>query len=432
MENKIRVFLAKNYDLVVGDTFQLFFRGVVEVPNPYCYSIVTLCEVGKSFPRYFEYTPQKVGKHTLTISVYNAEKTLLGTATTTLNVVSAKAPKTNANVLCLGDSLTQGGVWVKEVNRRISATDGEPEGNGIENVKFIGSMKKDGVGFEGHGGWTWKSYVSDKVGSIWIQAPNDKTEKDQHSLWLDEYGSIWQIETLQVDYLKLNRYKDHDGKRPEKGVLTHYKNAVDTSPIEFFSSSNGDVNPFLDTENKTLSVKKYLESLGENSLDVVYILLGANGLMRQCAMNKSRREYCQTIIKREVKELLDLLLKDIPTVKIKIMAMPMPSVNGGMGSNYGAELPFADLYDIITYGTELNTAYQEICSEDKYKGSVEFIHLAGQFDSEYNYPFTLKKVNSRSQSTERLDTNARHPSVDGQMQIADAVYRNLIKELGNF
>ncbi len=429
MNSKIRVFLAKSYDLVVGDTFQLFYRGVIEAPNPYCYSIVTQCEKGKAFPRYYEYTPQEEGKHTLTISVYDAEKTLLGSATTTLNVVSAKAPMKKVNVLCLGDSLTQGGTWVQEVNRRICKVDGTPEGNGFSNVNFIGSMKKGDVGFEGHGGWTWNSYVSDKVGSIWIQAPNNKTEKDQHSLWLDEFGSIWQIETLQVDYLKLNRYKDHEGKRPEKGILTHYKNAVDTSPIEFFSSSNGDVSPFLDTKTKALSVKKYLESLSEESVDVVYIILGANGLMRQCAMNKSRREYCQTIIKQEVKELLNLLIKDIPNVKIKIMAMPIPSVNGGMGSNYGAEPPFNDLYDIITYATELNVAYQEICLEDAYKNYVEFIHLAGQFDSEYNYPNALKPVNTRSQTTERVDTNALHPNIDGQMQIADAVYRNLIKEI---
>ncbi len=429
MDSKIRVFLAKSYDLVVGDTFQLFYRSVIEAPNPYSYSIVALCEKGKAFPRYFEYTPQEEGKHTLTISVYNAEKTLLGSATTVLNVVSAKAPKNKVNVLCLGDSLTQGGAWVQEVNRRISKTDGTPEGNGFEGVNFIGSMKKDDVGFEGHGGWTWNSYVSDKVGSIWIQAPNNKTEKDQHSLWKDEFGSIWQIETLQVDYLKLNRYKDHEGKRPEKGVLTHYKNAVDTSPIEFFSSSNGDVSPFLDTKTKTLSVKKYLESLGEERVDVVYILLGANGLMRQCAMNKSRREYCQTVIKQEVKEVLDLLIREIPSVKIKIMAMPLPSVSGGMGNNYGAEPPFNDLYDIINYTNELNVAYEEICFEQSYKNSVEFIHLAGQFDCEYNYPNTLKPVNSRSQTTERIDTNACHPNFDGQMQIADAVYRNLIKEI---
>ncbi len=429
MDSKVRVFLAKKYDLVVGDTFQLFYKSVIEAPNPYCYSIVVTCEKGKAFPRYYEYTPQEEGSHKLTVSVYNAERKLLGCAETTLNVVTAKAPNKPISVLCMGDSLTQGGAWVAEVNRRISQTGGTPEGNGFNGVKFVGSCSKLGVSFEGYGGWTWNSYVSDKVGAIWIQAPNNKTEKDQHSLWQDSNGYIWQIETLQVDYLKLNRYKEHNGPLPEPGFLTHYKNAVDTNPIEFFSASNGNASPFLDTESKSLNVKTYLDKIGEKTIDVVYILLGANGLMRQCAMNKSRREYCQTDIKREVKKVLDLLIRDLPNVKIKIMAMPIPSVNGGMGNNYGAEPPFNDLYDIVTYTTELNVAYEEISLEETYKNSVEFIHLTGQFDCEYNYPNTLRPVNSRSQTMERVDTNAVHPNADGQMQIADAVYRNLIKEL---
>ena len=62
MAEKIRVILAKKYDLVVGDTFQLFYRGIVEAPNPYVYSIVVVCEKGKSFPRYFESKSKKYTK----------------------------------------------------------------------------------------------------------------------------------------------------------------------------------------------------------------------------------------------------------------------------------------------------------------------------------------------------------------------------------
>ena len=35
MVEKIRVVLADKYDLVVGDTFQLFYRSVIASPNPY-------------------------------------------------------------------------------------------------------------------------------------------------------------------------------------------------------------------------------------------------------------------------------------------------------------------------------------------------------------------------------------------------------------
>ena len=431
MENRIRVFLPRQYDLVVGDTFQLFYRGIIEAPNPYCYSIVAVCEKGKNFPRYFEYTPTEEGKHLLTVSVYNAEKTLLGTASTILNVVSASAPKKPVNILCVGDSLTQGGLWVGEVKRRLTATDGEPVGNGFDNVNFVGTCFKNGVSFEGYGGWQWNSYTSDKAGSVWIQAPNKKTVEDQHSLWQDENGAIWQIETLQVDYLKLNRYKDHDQVLPTSGFLKHYKNAVNTEPIEFFSSSVGAVSPFYNEQTKSISLKSYVEKIGVSSIDFVYILLGANGLMRQIALTSTRHDYCQ-FVKEEARALIDIIKRDLKNVKIKIIAPPVPSVNGGMGNNYGADIPFTDGFDILIYLTELNMAYESLSLENGYNDFVEFIHLGGQFDTENAYPSIQKPVNVRSKITERQDTNAMHPTVEGQMQIADAIYRNLIKELKNF
>ena len=33
--NKKLLYLAENYDLVIGDTFELFYRGVVRSMNPY-------------------------------------------------------------------------------------------------------------------------------------------------------------------------------------------------------------------------------------------------------------------------------------------------------------------------------------------------------------------------------------------------------------
>ncbi len=429
MDSKVRVFLAKKYNLVVGDTFQLFYKGVIEAPNPYCYSIVALCEKGKSFPRYYEFTPQEEGEHELTISVYNAERKLLGSAKTILKVVNAVKPTKPVNVLCIGDSLTSNGVWVKELQRRIAETGGMPEGHGFTNVKFVGSCTKDDVGFEGYGGWQWNNYSTVIPGAVWVKAPNKKTVEDQHSLWKDENGNVWQIETLQVDYLKLNRFSDENCPKPEGGYLTHYKNAVNTDPIKIYSSSEEKPNPFYDEETKTVDLKSYMKRIGVENIDVVYILLGSNGLMRQIAFENTRHDYSQ-IVKEEAREVIDLIKRDIPNVKIKILAPQLPSCKGGMGNNYGAELPFADYYDILHYTMELNMAYEELALEDGYKEFLEFVHMTAQFDTEYGYPHTVKPVNCRSTITEWFDTNGYHPTPEGRYQIADAVYRNLVKELG--
>ena len=428
MLKQIRVILANQYDLVVGDTFQLFYRSIIESPNPYIYSIVAVCEKGASFPRYFEYTPQEQGKHTLTISIYDANRNLLGSASTILNVVVAKKPEKPINVLCIGDSLTYDGEWVEEVRRRINDEGGKPCGLGFNKVNFVGNCKAFGVGYEGFGGWTWDRFYSDKVGAIWVESQNDKTPKDQHSLWQDENGAIWQLETIQIDYLKFNRYKEQDFPRPESGILTHYKNAVNTKPIAFNSSFDEQISPFYDIENNSINFKSYVNKLGISQINVVYILLGWNGLMRPQAINNTKHEYCKLVIK-EAKVLVDKIKADLPNVKIKVMAPPKNSVNGGVGNTYGADLPFANLAEMDHYVIELNLAYKNWAKEDEYKDFVEFINLTGQFDIEYCYPHIQKPVNTRCSITEQIDTDACHPNHEGKMQIADAVYRNLIKEI---
>ena len=80
------------------------------------------------------------------------------------------------------------------------------------------------------------------------------------------------------------------------------------------------------------------------------------------------------------------------------------------------------------YKWEQNLAYEAWCLEDAYKDFMEFINIAGQFDCEYNMPSAPKPVNTRSKVTELVGTNGLHPLPEGYLQVADAVYRNVIKE----
>lgn len=41
-----RVVLPDHFHAVAGDTFQLFYRGIVEHPMPYCYDIEVRCDIG--------------------------------------------------------------------------------------------------------------------------------------------------------------------------------------------------------------------------------------------------------------------------------------------------------------------------------------------------------------------------------------------------
>ncbi len=162
---QVQVFLAEQYDLVAGDDFQLFYRGVVQAVDPYGYHIRVTCEKGKTYPRYYEWTPASgdVGSYPLTLEILDNNGNLLGSDSTTLVVREAVEPAREVNILCIGDSLTAGGIWPGEAYRRLTTTDGTPTGNGFKNIRFVGekttTVGTATVGFEGTGGWTWASYL---------------------------------------------------------------------------------------------------------------------------------------------------------------------------------------------------------------------------------------------------------------------------------
>ena len=49
--------VPESYQLVVGDTFELFYRGIILATDPYIYNIDVRCPKGASFRRKFVYTP---------------------------------------------------------------------------------------------------------------------------------------------------------------------------------------------------------------------------------------------------------------------------------------------------------------------------------------------------------------------------------------
>jgi len=425
--DRVKVVLPESYDLVVGDTFQLFYRGIIEAVNPYAYDILALCEKGHNYPRYFEFTPDEVGEYRLTITVYDNEKVILGTGETTLRVCEAKrSPEKELNILCMGSSTTYNGIWVQEAHRRLTATDGEPCGLGLSGFRFIGNMKQGNVGWEGHGGWCWETYTTPgyyQLLPVWIHCKHDKTDDDQHSFWRDEDGNLWRLETIEPQRLKFTRENNRNPK-PDSGTkLYHVENGKNTECILVESSQYEAKNPYWNDATNELDFVSYCHKHGADSLDVVYILLTWNGMAPD---RPPVKEFCRIVVD-QAKAFVDTLHKQYPQAQIKIMGLPLPSINGGTGANYGAKLPYCDTYDLIRYVLELNRCYEAWTKEEAYCDYMEFINISGQFDSENNMPFTYKPVNTRSSITERIGTNGVHPLPEGYLQIGDAVYRNMVK-----
>lgn len=348
--DKVNVFLPEQYKLVVGDNFQLFYRGVVQAVDPYNYHIRVTCGAGKAYPRYFEWTPteEHIGSHSLTLQIYDNNHNLLGQDKTTLVVKQAAEPKQNINILCVGDSLTAGGYWPGELYRRMTGEGGTPAGHGFENIHFVGTKKvqNGAVGFEGYAGWTWATFLSEK-------------------------------------------------------------------------------SPFYDPETGSISFKKYCERNGIDGIDVVYTLLTWNGQSTASktdySTNTGHFENAQTF--------LDILHSEYPDAIVRCMGIQIPSQNGGMGYNYGANGGYSDTYGMLVTAMHYNKTLEQLCRMDKYKDFVKFVDVAGQFDTDYNMPSTQKPVNNRSSTKETIGTNGVHPSTAGYYQIADAAYRALCHDI---
>ena len=103
----------------------------------------------------------------------------------------------------------------------------------------------------------------------------------------------------------------------------------------------------------------------------------------------------------------------------------MPSQNGGMGTNYGANGGYSDDYGMLVTAMNYNAMLEDFCQLNEYKDYVKYVDIAGQFDTDYNMPSTEKNVNNRNDTKETIGTNGVHPSVEGYYQIGDAVFRSL-------
>ena len=350
--NKVNVFLADQYELVVGDNFQLFFRGVVQAVNPYNYHIRIQTSKGFLRPRYYEWTPGSadVGAYPLTLQVLDDNGNVLGQDQTTLVVKEAAAPKQDVNILCIGDSLTAGGIWPAEACRRLSGTGGTPAGNGFSKIHFVGTKTKtvSGItaGFEGNGGWTWDSYL-------------------------------------------------------------------------------GKSSPFYDSATGKISFKTYCQKNGIEDIDVLCVMLTWNNqtVPSNTYQNLDGGHFA------DAKQLLDLLHSEYPNAKVRLMGLQMPCQNGGMGASFGAGNAMSDTYGMLVSAMYYNAALEQLSNLPQYRDFVQYVDVAGQFDTDYNMPDQSRPANNRTDVTEVLGADGLHPSTSGYYQIADAIYRALCHDI---
>lgn len=417
----VEISLPDTIYAIVGDKLQLFYRGLIADPNPYNYDILVACAKGSQYPRYFEYTPTTadVGVVAFDVQVRDGDCNVLGRKTCKLVTKSvARSPAAMINVLCLGDSLTAGGVWCKESSRRLVGAGGAPAGLSLSNIAFVGRVTAGGIGWEGNGGWSWGDYTASGRPAYRFYVSGVTTPPALNAVYTigDKKFIVAEI-NITGDAGNI-RCVGYNGAPTPSGALTKATGAGDES-ITFSSFAADAGNPFWNAAAKRLDVESYANRYCNGRLDVVYALLSWNG------QTPFRTDFSGSI--KEAKILFDHMRSVYPNVKIKLMGLQLPSLNGGMGANYGATgTGYSDTYGMVITALNMNRAFQEFAGEKGYADFVEFVNVSSQFDSENNMPEQDVPVNSRSAKTEKRGVNGVHPAQAGYFQIADAVFRNFV------
>ena len=416
------------FELVVGDTFELFYKGIVKAAKWEAFDVVVECSKGKGFERKYVYTPVDgdVGTHNLVVKLYDQNQNLLDSKTISL-VVKAKAssPESETIILYVSDSLATGGTAPGEFKRRLTASNGTPAGDGLDNITFIGLQYKSGVNYEGYGGWTFAKYNAESSSNayMWITAEgHDKTEAvDQHSIYEDANGKQWKLETIEANQIKLIRVSSSD-TLPSSGTLTWVSGGEHTSDIVYTSATQAAGNPFWDDTQSKVDFATYAARMGVNNIDYVYVLLGWNGA-------GATEEYT----KEQVRTFLDNVLSAFPNCHIILLGIQVPA-RDGLAENYGSSANgtiLAHYYEALSWVFTLNDWYADIAAESEYADNVSFVNVAGQFDTDNNMMTVTEQVNTRNSKTVERQSNGVHPAAPGYYQIADACWRDFHHQLQN-
>lgn len=241
-------------------------------------------------------------------------------------ILSGGSNSKTGNVLCVGDSLTADGTWVKEFQSRLMA-------DGFDEVALVGSQIADTAKHEGRAGWGYGSFLAES-----------------------ESNPFWNPATSAIDFAN------------------------------------------------------YMAGLGlpGQTIDCCVILLGWN----ESGVQEEQ-------FKNNINAFCSALRSTYPNCQIMFVGLQIPSIDG-LGANYGTTWHWKEKCDFVH---NLDRWYRDIASSME---GVKVVQLCGQFDAEYNMPAAARQVNKRNPAQETCGTNGVHPNEYGYLQIADAVYRGFI------
>lgn len=276
VEKRILTYMADKYDIAVGKNLNLFNINLCPASQKYDIGFSWDCDIGTITDTGISFRPTEndIGTHTAKLNVYTDGK-LYCTKTTNINVVEDKI-KTNMNLLCLGDSLTAGKLWIPMLSKYSN--------NKITPVGTLTSMiKSDLLGgtievmHEGRPGWragtiangeSAPSYLTTAEGNAFFDVEN---EYFSYSYYKNSTG-------ISPDAVIVFLGRNGMGENPTKNanniveIINNIRSADSRVPI-FVVNTIRDNTSSYETSIKSLNLMKKLNSLIKEIPNVIIVPL---------------------------------------------------------------------------------------------------------------------------------------------------------------
>ena len=427
---------SESFICPVGETIQIFYKSIFNGININDFIISCRSNVGKSYPRYFEYKPTELGNKSVTFSLCKFdgyEYKVVSTKSVTIECI--QHPKSSSkNILIIGDSLTLYNSMQDEILRRINKEGGEPEGYKLA-CNFLGrKTTSNGTKFEGISGYSWQKYTTRLGRSFKFTVPSTTNTSvgSKYKVQMND-GSNKNLQVIEVNisndnsassYIKLVFDSDYDDlkKNPlTNGTLSKVSGSGDTN-ISYTQYEVESYSPFVNN-NDEVDFKPYFDQYCNGKVDIMVIELGTNDITSLLNKNLNTFDLINYYINLHCGKFISKLHEQYPNTQLVILGLHKCSQNGGMSNVSNTNDPIR----YCRYIFKWNEALKNMAKESDY---THYIDVNAQFDSENSYDNNVtKQVNLRSSKVEPIDYNSVHPITSGLQLIADSVVRYLCKIL---
>lgn len=427
--------ICKNIYCVVGDKIQLYYDSFVHHIGDYSLNIV--CNKGRNYKRYWEYTPTSsdVGTVTMTIQLLDIDGKVIEEKQVSIVTKEAANKSSQTNVLFVGDSLMMLGQQPIEVSRRLKGTTGvatSPASLALSNFYIKGRKVNadQSVGWEGTGGWSWGSYLS-STGNPGIRFTVSGITDIRSGTIYTIQGFTQKVEISEINTSESTVFGIYYGKGdiynnpqllPQTGSLTTSGQGQKT--INYTAAVIETFQPFWNYDTNQFDISSYVDKYLDGHVEYICILLGSNSII---GMNPYTGDI--TNVLNQAKELITKIHKQLPDAIICVGTEALKSQNGGTGTSYAAS-GASGSYLIPSWNYKfhkLNDAYRTLEEDEIFSQYVKVIDLCAQTDSEYAFNYTEVDVNTRvTTDKERRGTDGVHPNNQGYWMMADAWFRALL------